>query len=67
MYRYRIRSTGRSSAVFGPCEVCLCHAAEVYLQVEEKSYPTESGTEWTRYECQSLFGHEQCLISNRQD
>lgn len=60
--RYRLSSTGGSSAKFGPCEVCGGHATEVFQQVEERAY---SGG-WTQHECRRLFGHETCLTVQRK-
>lgn len=71
-YRYRIKSTGRSSRHYGPCEVCNQHCGEVHLQVEEKAYRhdepdgTASREGWTRHECNSYFGHESCLLAKRR-
>jgi hypothetical protein len=62
MYRYRLSSTGGSSAKYGPCEVCGQHATEVFQQTEEQAY--EEG--WTQHECQRLFGHEDCLLAKRR-
>lgn len=61
-FRYRLTSTGSSSAKFGPCEVCGKHATEVFQQVEEVSY--EGG--WTQHGCSRLFGHTECLVTKRQ-
>lgn len=62
VYRYRLTSTGGSSAKYGPCEVCSEHASETFYQIEEKQY--EGG--WTQHECKSLFGHKDCLCSHRR-
>lgn len=66
--KYRIRSTGASSARFGACEVCETHVSEVFIQVESKAFafvgdPTQIEG-WARTGC--LFGHEACLISKRK-
>lgn len=68
-YRYRIKSTGLSSARFGPCEVCKKHCSEVFHQVEQKEFvsvekPGEISL--THYECWDYFGHEQCLIGKQR-
>ena len=66
-YKYRIKSTGDSSAKFGPCEVCGKHASEVFYQVEERKYTRyDDSTGWTRYECRDFFGHEKCLRGQRR-
>lgn len=63
-YVYRIKSTGNSSARFGPCEVCGKHVSEVFIQTEGKIYQPK---EMTYYQCnKSLFGHEVCLIQQRR-
>lgn len=38
MYRYILTTTRNSSNKFGKCEVCGEHAAEVFVQREEKHY-----------------------------
>lgn len=68
-YRYRIKSTGGSSAQYGPCEVCNQHASEVFLQVEECEYHnpiTNNPHSWTRHKCSDLCGHFECLVSRRR-
>lgn len=71
-YHYRITSMRFSSERFGRCEVCNTHCSEVFFQVEEQYYvhsalgkfPERAG--WTQHECNSLFGHEQCLVGRRR-
>jgi hypothetical protein len=66
-YRYTLRSTGHSSAKFGPCEVCIHHASEVFSQTEEVSYRRHDGTiGWTREGCFDFFGHKACLESRQK-
>lgn len=62
MYRYHIKSTNDSSAKFGPCEVCNKHVTEVFYQVEEKAMSHREG--WMHQG--GLFGHQQCLLNQRQ-
>ncbi|MCL4296270.1 MAG: hypothetical protein KJ077_11100 [Anaerolineae bacterium] len=62
-YRYRLSSTGNSSAKYGPCEVCGKHASEVFSQSEEREY--EPG-QWTGLGCHSYFGHKECLEGKRR-
>lgn len=68
-YRYRLTSTGDSSAKYGNCEICKQYASEVFSQVEERRYGFQvkgmffGG--WA-YEGDS-FGHEECLRSRRKD
>lgn len=42
-----LRSTGASSAKFGPCEICGLHVSEVFMRGGARG-------QWT-------FGHETCL------
>lgn len=69
-YRYRLYSTGDSSAKYGVCEVCGKHATEVFHQVEERAfyYPENGQTYmgWTQHLCHSFFGHETCLRGKRR-
>jgi len=71
-YRYRIKNTGYGSQRYGPCEVCKQPCSETHLQVEERFYRhflpdgTVRSEGWTQYECNSLFGHEACLIARRR-
>lgn len=44
MYRYCLTSTKNSSHKYGPCEICHKHASEVFVQVEERQYSTDSET-----------------------
>lgn len=70
MYKYRLVRTGYSSNKYGPCEVCGKHAPEVYHQIESKYFKfvhNEAVYEgWTSYGCHNLFGHKECLISQRR-
>lgn len=72
-YVYRIKSTGNSSAKFGPCEVCGKHCPEVFYQVEGQTFLTDELDECgagkiciTYHECRNFFGHEECLIGARR-
>lgn len=62
VYRYRMESTGDSSAKYGPCEVCGKHCTEIFHQVEERRY----GNEWTQAGCNNDFGHADCLKAKRR-
>jgi hypothetical protein len=65
-HRYRMRSTGYSSARFGPCEVCGEWASDVFLQNEEQLVRAKRDPYWTVSGCRSLFGHEGCLRAARR-
>lgn len=65
-FRYRLRSTGCSSARYGLCEVCRTHCAEVWVQVEQRRVSDPDGAFWTYWKTSSLFGHKECLISMRR-
>ncbi len=65
-YRYRITSTGKSSAQLGPCEICGKYASEVFYQVEERKYLYNGKTGWTQKNCRDYFGHKECLIEKRR-
>lgn len=70
MYRYRLVNTGYSSTKYGPCEVCGEYASEVFHQIELRHYKFERNCKvyegWTTHDCHNLFGHEECLISQRR-
>lgn len=71
-YRYRSRRTGHSSTRFGHCEICKAHVPDVYYQVEERyvAFRDKRGILtaqfWTSHNCNSYFGHEQCLVNVRR-
>jgi hypothetical protein len=67
-YRYHVKSTGDSSARYGPCEVCGKHASEVFHQWEERAYDNDRGEHsgWSRHNCRDLWGHKECLESQRR-
>lgn len=66
-YRYRLKSIGNSSERYGPCEVCGKHCSEVWFQVEErKYYNRERGEQFTQHECNSYFGHKECLEAKQR-
>lgn len=60
MYRYKMKSTGHSSAKFGACEVCGNHVSEVFYQTEFKKYSKG----WSMI--QGWFGHKECLERERR-
>lgn len=68
VFRYTIKSMGDSSTEYGNCECCGKPASEVYYQVEERQYqkPITNRVSWTQHRCNSLFGHQDCLIMRRQ-
>lgn len=69
LYRYRLKSTGDSSARFGKCEVCDQYASDVFIQAEERQYWSvlKQDWGWTYHQCRPhLFGHEQCLKSKQR-
>lgn len=67
-YRYTLKNTGYSSAMYGKCEVCGKKASEVYHQTEERKYTRPDGSiGWTRDKCNdSVFGHKSCLMKLRR-
>lgn len=71
-YRYRVVSTGGSSARYGPCEVCKGTCDVVYHQVEERFFTFQNETTgkkhagWTSKDCSDLFGHEECVKSRQR-
>jgi hypothetical protein len=69
-YRYTINTTEGSSSNYGLCEVCGKHATEVFHQREEQHYKFDHNGEkhegWTQHECNSYFGHKECLESKRR-
>lgn len=69
LYRYRLSSTGYSSARLGPCEICGKHASEVFIQAEQKRYRRHDGTlSWTYADCiDSCFGHKECLENQQRE
>ncbi len=68
-FAYRLKSTGESSAYFGPCEVCRKHVSEVFMQTEECYVDEENpinGQEgfMTLAGCRcTAFGHKDCLTA----
>lgn len=67
-YRYTITSWNVSSRKYGVCEVCGKEVAEIHHQIEEKKYlnPINNEYSYTRYGCNDLVGHKDCLISKRR-
>jgi hypothetical protein len=66
-YRYRLTSTGDSSAKYGNCEVCNKYASEMFRQSEERAYDDDGQVGWTQHGCRNLFGHKECLLAQRRD
>lgn len=69
MYRYKLTSTGHSSARYGPCEICDTHVSEVFIQTEQRQFSVPGVVEngWTGYQCFTHFGHESCLKSKQRN
>jgi RNA polymerase-binding transcription factor DksA len=67
-YRYVLKSTNDSSMKYGVCEVCGQHVSEVFHQIEERHYTIDSLNYegWTQHDCNSYFGHEECLKSKQR-
>ena len=81
-YRYRLFSTEKSSAYYGPCQVCRNPCSDVFSQIEERRYlgfPTlnefledaavyRKGTlsGWTHEGCFNYYGHKECLESKQR-
>lgn len=68
MYRYNLISTEEPSQKYGNCDICGKHTTEVFHQTEERQYfnPITQQTSWTKNNCHDLFGHKECLESNRR-
>lgn len=56
--RFRLKSTGYSSARYGACEVCGERCADVFIQSAADDDGCHAGTD---------FGHEECLIGARDE
>ena len=65
-YRYRCKSTGKSSDKYGNCEVCHKPCSDVYYQTEERKFGEANEDFWTHNKCFDYFGHEECLINRRR-
>ena len=66
-YRYSVRRLNATSARYGPCEICRQHVSDMCYQMEEKRFSYGGQLHWTTYECNSRFGHEQCLAGTRRE
>lgn len=64
---YEIKSTKRSSEYFGVCEVCKQHATEVFYQKKYVPYFSKLLKRMSKSLVSSLFGHENCLLSQRTE
>lgn len=62
-YTYKMFGPKGDSYKYGNCEVCGEFCSTIYHQVEGKEY--EPGS-ITHFNCHSMFGHEDCLISIRK-
>ncbi len=68
-FAYRLKSTGESSAYFGPCEVCGKHVSEVFMQTEvcyvDEENPINGQNGFMTLEgCRrTVFGHKDCLTA----
>lgn len=64
----RMRSTGHSSARFGPCEVCGGHASDVWIERALAVYEDENGEQFESYRGAPgiTFGHRGCFVRRAQ-
>ena len=63
-YHYQLSNQHASSAKYGKCEVCGHEVDNVYSQHERKDFIDENGSPaLTAYECNTYFGHKDCLES----
>lgn len=65
-FAYRLKSTGKSSSHYGPCEVCQKHCSEVFLQTESRPCLKLNSwfMGWTYHRARAqVFGHKECLIA----
>ena len=59
--RWRIESTGDTSARFGPCEQCQKNSSDVYLMSVDKFCVSRfDGHEFWGH-LRTVFGHKECL------
>lgn len=69
-HKYRLTSTDASSQKYGVCMCCGEHATEVFIQSEGKycefEYDGENMNGYTEHNCNSYFGHKECLINKRR-
>lgn len=66
-YVYRMSTTGSCSQRYGVCEVCNNHVSEVYLQSEGRLYINDTKELAVTYaNCNTTFGHKECLLSVRR-
>ncbi|MBN7130650.1 hypothetical protein [Burkholderia multivorans] len=66
VFRYRVKSTGQSSMLYGACEVCNQHVSEVFVLTGAMLYQRKDGDfRWTGYHCVTVFGHAECVKSMR--
>lgn len=69
-YKYNLSSCDESSNKLGICQVCGKYVTEVFIQIEERHYNfTHNNINyegWTHHNCNTLFGHENCLKSKQR-
>ena len=71
-YHYEVKKLGAGSSRYGKCEICMKHVDTMHYQIESMEHEeTAIGNEaakicLTRYECNSYFGHRECLESVRR-
>ncbi|RQR60686.1 hypothetical protein [Burkholderia sp. Bp9015] len=66
VFRYRLKSTGQSSAYYGVCEACNQHVSEVFVLTGAMLYQRKGGDfGWTGYHCVTVFGHAECVKGRR--
>ncbi|KWK80778.1 hypothetical protein WM15_23110 [Burkholderia ubonensis] len=70
--RYRLKGTGQSSDRLGACEVCNCHASDVFhltgaMLYERVAKPDNDPARfgWTHHKSIDVFGHRDCVTSRR--
>lgn len=64
--RYKLSSTGDSSAKYGKCECCGAHCSETHIISFQRHFSYHADGEtfagWTHYQApKTLFGHIECL------
>lgn len=60
MLKFTIKSTGAGSDKYGTCEICRKHCAEVFQQRKEQEYRPGQFCYIS-----IMFGHQDCLVSQR--
>jgi len=63
---YRMSSTGHGSDYYGACECCGKHVSETFIQVEGEVSEIDDELFIHHSGCKTLFGHENCLVTERK-